>query len=461
MSSSKENISIHDQNRNILYYKFPQGDEQDITHFDNFRFILNIDGTLWKEGNLYLLWMIEENPDISWKTIKIHSEALEDYKRFCDREAIDWKVAKRITSRPNWKYRGYLETRMSDGKLKPSTVQKMIRPVTAFYKYLVDVRNMYFDVPLFKVSQNIITYANKYGLGGGKIVESADINQIRATFNEFDGYIRDEGKLRPLLKEQQIALFEALDELGNVEMKLAFMFSVVTGARMQTVFTLRLKHFISSLPEDYSQAGIRIWFIENETILEKSYFQYVGPGTDIDTKGDKYHQLMIPGWMKRAIMVYIVSKRALKRRQKALSQNHDLDQYVFITQRNHQPFYMAKNDINKDAYKIPPTGGALLSFETEKLRPLLQKKGHKFPFKFHDMRATFAMNYIERNWSFVDNKVWTEMQLRKNLQKLMGHSDEKTTQGYLDHRNMTQMLEEGQDEHEKKLIGWVLDDDNL
>ena len=66
--------------------------------------------------------------------------------------------------------------------------------------------------------------------------------------NEYSEYINDSGKLRPLPKDEQQALVESLKRIANTEMTLAFIFALTTGARLQTVFTLRRKHFIEKPP---------------------------------------------------------------------------------------------------------------------------------------------------------------------------------------------------------------------
>lgn len=453
--ASAENIPVESESNSTVYFKRPSEDEYEITTYDGFRFILNQDGSLWEDGNRFLLWRIKSHASIdpiAKSTIKKTAEDLEDYKRYCEHNELDYRVAKKITRRPNWKYREYLQNRLDNGEISPKFAVHRIRIVTSFYKWLIDIEGVAFDVPMFKVTKGIITYGNRQGVSRGKIVDVTDINQIPNASNENDGYIRDGGTLMPLLHEQQDALFDALEHLGNTEMTLAFLFSVTTGARKQTVFTLRLKHFVKSLPENYTQQGIDAWFAGLESIdLAKEYPLRVGPGTGIDTKFNKPYNLQVKGWMIRWVQTYIVSARAQRRRDGMLSQNSDLDQYVFITQKK-APFYVARNDINKSIYKTVQNGNAVDSFVSGTLKPYLKKKGHAFSFKFHDMRATFGMNFLEHFWPLVKeesiSKEWVVDQLRKR----MGHEDTTTTYGYLHHRELTKELNAAHDEREEKLM---------
>lgn len=451
--------AIKDLDGNEIYYKLAKDDEELDPVLYNFRFILNDDGSLWEDGNRYLLWKAVEH-GLNPKTLRAHSSALEEFKSFCNKNMIDYRVAKRITNRPNWIYPAYLKKRVDNRELASTTAKERIRPVTSFYGWLIDVEGVEFSVNLFKVSKAYIHGSNRYGLGFMKEVDVVDVNQIpnAQNENENDGFIHDEGKLRPLLNEQQEALEEALVKSSNTEMKLAFAFSLTTGARLQSIFTLRLKHFVTSgsLPKNYSDSEIDKWLKEQEHVdPRKKYELLIGPGTGIDSKSDKSYRLMVPGWLIQGIRIYIISERARRRRNGMLSQNHDLDQYIFITQRK-LPFYMAKDDINISVYgKNPPEGGAVNTFISNTLKPQLRDMGHNFSFKFHDMRATFAMNFIESYWPLVEKGVKSEKWLLDQLRKLMGHSDIETTKKYLHFRDIEDVLTEIREAREERFIRLV------
>lgn len=54
--------------------------------------------------------------------------------------------------------------------------------------------------------------------------------------DDYSEYIDDSGKLRPLPKDEQVALIQALKAIGNTEMTLAFFLALATGARLHTAF---------------------------------------------------------------------------------------------------------------------------------------------------------------------------------------------------------------------------------
>lgn len=454
---SNKNTPIVDKNGEVIYYAKTENSEDDISIYYQFPFVLKEDGTLWYEANMYLLWKIKNNPSLDYKTLKIHASSLQDYILFCQRESIDWSIAKKITRRPNWKYRRHLDEKVANGEMTPNTLKKLIRPNTSFYQYLMNIRGMKFDVKLFSVIKTTIYKSDRYGKGFKKEIDVIDINQIKTSKNEFDRIIVDEGnRVTPLSDKEQKILFDTLHKLNNPEMKLAFLFSTVTGARAETVFTLRLKHFVKSLPKDFSSHEILRWNRDVEKKDLKKVAFAVGPGTDIDTKKNKRYNIKLHIKMKEAIITYIISKRAYNRRSKAHSQLNELDQYVFLTKCGN-PYYMASTDINKEQYKYkePPNGGTLNTFVSATLKPKMKELKCFFPFHFHNLRATFAINYLKINQPLVEQGKLTQIQLLTNLQKLMGHESIETTMKYLEYHNLWKEIAQGQDLHEEKLLSWI------
>ena len=159
LDDSKENTVINDEKGEVLFYGKPLFDdywlqhiEYDPDYYAHFRYVMNRDGTLWYEANLYLINLIQydtaytEDQRITQSTIDSHSEALQKYKLFCDEqdEELDlirnrnksesnespyWKVAKRPFSRPNIKYRDYLQQLINQKKIGHKYAKKILYPV--------------------------------------------------------------------------------------------------------------------------------------------------------------------------------------------------------------------------------------------------------------------------------------------------------------------------------------------
>ncbi|MDN5063979.1 site-specific integrase [Aliarcobacter butzleri] len=455
-TKSNNNLPISNENGEVIYYKEIENNNDESNIYYEFPFVVKTDGTLWYEANMYLLWKIDNNPTIDPQTLKNHSFSLQDYINFCERENIDWSVAKKITSRPNWKYRKYLDERLLNGEISPNTLKKIISPNTSFYNYMIEVRGYSFDVKLFNLIKSTIYNKDKYGKSFLKDINCYDINQVNISVNHYDESIIDYGKkLKPLTYKEQSILFNTLSILNNYEMKLIFLFSVLTGARIETVLTLRLKHFVNSLPINYSENEILKWQNSQEKFdLISKYFLPVGPGTGVDTKKDKKYDLVLSKRLKELIITYIISKTAFNRRSKAKPQSSELEQYVFLSNRSN-PYFMSSTDTHRKENKNKPKGGAINTFICDTLKPKLKELNKSFPFHFHNLRATFAMNYLIINQPLVDKGIMTQLQLTLNLQKLMGHEKITSTMRYIEYYNLTKDINQAQDFHEEKLLSWL------
>ncbi len=219
--------------------------------------------------------------------------------------------------------------------------------------------------------------------------------------------IDDGGKLRPLPVAEQKALIAALKELGNIEYSLMHYTALLTGARVMTVLTLRVRDVLRP-PSKIHQWPHKI---------------RCGPGTGIDTKGDVSNvYLSVPRMLYDLLQAYAVSERAVHRRART-DRGEDPYNYLFLTQRG-QPYYESKEDRNavRDANtplrRSALSGRPLRKFIEQSVIPLVQKKHPNFKYRFHDQRATFGMNWIDYQMlqagpDFGKRYLWARDQLRK------------------------------------------------
>ncbi|MFX4218562.1 hypothetical protein ACOL3B_06625 [Aliarcobacter butzleri] len=479
--SSKNNAHIIDYNTKTTFYAKSLFDNYwcehinyDPSYYPHFTFVMNRDGSIWYEANLYLVNLIQndtaynEDQRITQSTISDHATSLQKYKLFCDEQDDEldyiqgrnkderesnpfWKIARRPFSRPNFKYRDYLQARVNKNEISPNYAKKLLYPITSFYYFI----NEYFgkdylilgkgiEMPGKESKSLIIVDKNK-----SLIVNTNESNKIRGSTNKHLGYINDGGNTKPLTETEQLEILDILYNQGQSEIIISFLFSLTTAARMDTTFTLRLCYFVNNLPEDYSQYELSKWrSTQTKFNADEIYSILVGEGTLIDAKGlEKRYYLKIPGWMMEIIRTYIISERAVKRRMKIkFPQDNPLEEYVFITQ-NFNPYYIAKSDLNKGKYENMNNGGAIRVFITENIT-----KQIKFKFKFHYLRATCLMN------------IYTKMQLNNQLtdtQKIdalrifAGHKSEKTTKQYLDYSKNEEFRYEAYDYRGDKLLNWL------
>lgn len=370
------------------------------------------------------------------KTLDCIATDLKNFREWCNSEGVDYLNITRKVKRPTYMYRGYLQGLLNDGKISAQTVKRRIGSVIGFYKYLIESEGIRFKFPLWENNLSLITYKDREGFNQAKQVNTTDIGKIPSSSNPdlFDDAIVDGGRLHPLSQEEQIQLVKALYQIANTEMTLGFLISLTTGARIQTVYTLRLKHFE------------RVLSSNEDTVIIK-----VGLGTHCDTKFEKQHTILLPRWIYNKVRIYLNSPRALSRRNKA---KHIFDreelQYVFLNNRG-VPFYAAQDDKYRKLYRESPNGNAIRQFIHSSLKKELKKAGNDFNFSFHDLRATFGMNLFNRLMPLVQNEEINLTRLLLEIKERMGHSSFTTTERYLNYKNRHKIKQMAQDDFEKHL----------
>jgi len=413
-------------------------DDFDIDNFLHHPFLINNDGSLWKHGNLYLLYKLKAYTKPSPKTLDSIAIDLKNFKEWCNNEDIDYLSAPRKVLRPTYMYRGHLQELLRDGKISINTVKRRISAVIGFYRYLIDIENIKFKFPLWESGITSITYQDRQGFSQSKQVNTTDVGKVVSTSNPdlFDDAIEDGGRLHPISQETQKILMQVLKEIANTEMTLGFLIALTTGARMQTVYTLRRKHFIRVPDKEETEIKIR-----------------VGYGTHCDTKFQKQHTLLMPKWVYDKVRVYLNSPRASKRleRAKHIFDSNEL-QYAFLN-RTGVPYYTSGDDVYRKLYRDAPNGNTIRQFIHTTLRKELLKNGIKINFSFHDLRASFGMNLFDKLMPMVKNEEIVLTRLLIEIKERMGHSSLTTTEKYLNFRDRHKIKEQAQDNYETYLEG--------
>lgn len=413
-----------------------ENEDFDIDNFLHFPILTSNDGSVWKHGSLYLLSKLKKYQKPSPKTLDSIATDLKHFKEYCENEDIDYLIAPRKVLRPTYLYRSHLQQLLRDEKISPNTIKRRMSAVVGFYEYLIDAQGIEFKFPLWESGITSITYQDNQGFKQSKQVKTKDVSRVVSTSNPdlFDDAIVDGGRLHPIPHEQQIALVKTLKTIGNTEMTLGFLIALTTGARIQTVFTLRKKHFEKALKDDEFEVKLK-----------------VGYGTDCDTKFNKIHTLIFPSWVYQKVRIYLNSPRYKKRGKKA---THIFDeqnmQYLFLTNRG-TPFYAAHDDPYRHLYKEVPNGATVRQFIFTSLKKQLKREGYSFNFSFHDLRATFGMNLLDKLMPLVDAKELKLSHALIHIKERMGHSSLSTTEKYLNFREKHKIKELAQDDYENYL----------
>lgn len=409
------------------------------TEFRSLPLVLDGAGVPWEPACLWLLERAQTKPQ-NISSLMPLAQDLAAYKTFLDELAFEWDDFSAVEkyARPTYLYRNHLHAQLNAGELKKSTASRRMSTVINFYRFLMRNPRIQFspaNPPWVETDINI-QYRDTKGFKQSVEVTTTDVSiKVPKYEDAWDETISDGDKLRPLTEAEQAALVIALQQLKNIEYALMHYTALLTGARQMTVLTLRVRDVLCP-PDQVPQWSHKI---------------RCGPGTGIDTKRDVSGvYLSMPRELYEMLHAYAVSERAIRRRAKT-ERGEDPMNYLFLTQHG-QPYYESKEDrnsvskLNSQLRRSAPSGRSLRKFIEERVIPLVQQTIPKFRYQFHDLRATFGMNWVDYQMQqagpegFDKRYLWARDQLRK----LMWHKNALTTDKYLKYREHMHHLEQAQ-----------------
>jgi hypothetical protein len=409
--------------------------------FNLFPVILDASGAPWAEAVIYLLSRLEDALATSMATYAAIAEDLATYRRFLDEYEIDWTVFPlQKLQRPTYRFNGHLKRAVTAGEIAAGTAKRRMGSVIAFYRWLENENLFKPAEPPWRDSDRYVQFLDGHGFRRSKTVVTTDLSiRIPKQHDPYDGLIEDGGKLRPLPLEEQEWLLDALVSLGNPEMTLIHLFSLLTGARIQTTLTFRLRHALLELAAS-QQGDLRF---------------PVGHGTGVDTKRQKQFVLHIPIWFYQMLRTYARSARAATRRERAAGGDHE-NQYLFLSQRG-APFYQGKSEASSfdrsSQLRHRKCGQSVRQFITERVIPFIRAKHRTrtFHYQFHDIRATAGMNWTDHQLRLVERGQSTLHQAREFVKTRLSHESSATTDRYLQYRHNVKVARWAEERHETHL----------
>lgn len=394
----------------------------------NFPFLFHKDGSPWVEANSFLLSLVQDKHAHNRPTDDARRKAsrLLDYLIFCEDNKIDWLdfSGRRLPQRPTYKYHRYLLDNPNRGA---AVANQYTGVVYQFYKF---VCIFWHDIDLSRVDtvkQISIYIEASHGFQKKITVEKR--SQTRAVAPKAPtpaGFVNDEGEfLRPLTNAELAQVLEVIESNDwTAQERLIVLFAVMTGARKQTVLTLRVKH-VEALHKGLIQP-------------DGSYLLKAGPGTGIDTKFSKSQNLYIPQQLAQDLLTYVRSPFAKKRRQRfksefalkypGLEPIADEDMYVFLSEQCNC-YYMATNDPRYAFAKTRPLGAVADTIK----KKLLRKVADDFSigFTFHWLRATYAYQLYQLLRPRLADGTLEPGEEISIIQSRLHHEKRETTENYL------------------------------
>ncbi|HHM5020683.1 site-specific integrase [Pseudomonas aeruginosa] len=421
----ESSIALSDPKMTVYQLNEP-GSEDGRGDIYNFPMLFHADGLPWQEANSYLLSLVANKVARTRPTDDVRRKAskLLDYLLFCESENIDWTdfSGKRPSLRPTYRYYRHL---LEKGGKGGQVVNQYTGIVYDFYKF---VARFWHPIDINRVDTVKKLKLMVQGARGNISLDVEKRSQTRPTAPASPvpiGYVRDDGEdLRPLTNTQLSQLLESIYlPSWSAQERLIVLTALMTGARKQTVLTLRLRHLDSFSDENLRPDG--------------TYLIKAGPGTGIDTKFDKEQRVYFPRQLADDLKVWASSPLALRRRKAFLEKMRDLepgitfdeqDVYVFLSDQGNC-YYMAEDDPRYEFVKSRPTGQV-----TENLKQkLLRTVGSNFPtsFSYHWLRATFAFQLYQKLLPLLKKGRLQYGEEISIIQHRLHHKNRETTENYL------------------------------
>lgn len=396
-------------------------------HAFNVPFLFNSDGSPWNEANSFIYQHIANKHVKARPSDDAQRKAarLLDYKLFTEDVGIDWRdfSGKRLTSRPTFRYFKYL---VEERGLSSQVINQYTSDIYAFYLF---VSRNFCNIPMERVD-NVrsirVFYSGNSGSIEKDVLKRSQTKSVPPRHPVPSGYVRDGRELLRPLNEKEFDELKRIISLPNwnIQERLLVLTSLMTGARKQTVLTMR--------------SGDVERLVKNGPDENGLYRLLAGPGTMIDTKNNTKQVLFLPEVLVEALHVYAHSREACKRRERFRSvlekEYPDLipinnsDIYLFLSDQGNC-YYMAKTDPRYPVVKYPARGQVTDGLK----RKIIQSCSNDFPrnFFYHWLRATFAMQLWIEIQKKVDSGVLNQSDVISIIQSRLHHKSRETSENYL------------------------------
>ncbi|AZC84704.1 site-specific integrase [Pseudomonas chlororaphis] len=393
----------------------------------NLPYLFRKDGAPWFEANSYLVSLVANKVVANRPTDEARRRAskLLDYLIFCETECVDWLdfSGRRPALRPTYRYFAHL---LRGGGKVAAVINQYTGVIFDFYRFIsanwhpLDMRRV--------DSVKEVRFLIKTVYGASRVITAEKRSQTKPVAPArlvSIGYLREDGEdLRPLSNSELSELVKIIGgkQWSTLE-RMILLLALMTGARKQTILTLRMRHLNS--------------FVKDRIQGDGTYLLYAGPGTGIDTKKDRSQRLYVPFQIASELIVLanspLMSRRRHRFRERLAIEHPDLamaeeDTYVFLSDQG-GCYYMARDDPRYPTVKSPPTGQITDTIK----RKLLAIVSDAFPrdFSYHWLRATFGFQLYQRLQVLVEEGKMRQSDVVDFIRERMHHATLEMTEHYL------------------------------
>ena len=408
--------------------------------------IIQSNGEVWSIGSIFFTKYLKVNSANDYKTLICIANDLFDYYKFiecCEFEdkSLNWlylplEEEERVINR----YVKHLDDLTTQHVLRESTRSRRINHVIYFYKFcfehnLFDKNTISNGLP-FKIIVTIIKRMDSLGFSYKRKIETTNLSRAVAKKKPTIDSIADGRTLHPIKTNDLNIAKEYLNNHPSRAFQLFFEFALETGARSQTISTIRIHHIKE--------------IIDSQTIFNDRVQLLIGGRTTIDSKFSHERSIYIPKSLCHKLLKYTLSETWRKNAETSYYGVSDKN-YIFLTNRG-TPYYTSKSDLTDSDYNNADlgiaVGGTLRSQLNTLLEPIIENYPNFPKFSIHDLRATFAMDI------FADCvlKNFNTTQATLLVSTLLGHKSTTVTERYLDSFRDLDLFNSAQQNLEQKLL---------
>ncbi|PML77554.1 tyrosine-type recombinase/integrase [Enterovibrio norvegicus] len=426
--STKEALS--DTAQNEAYHVLPSIKAlQQYNSVFNMPFLLHPSRTPWDEANSYLISLVKNKHEMQRPTEDVRRKAavILDYRLFCDAEGIDWLdfSGRRPSARPTYRYYQYLRDVKA---LRPRVINQYTGYIYYFYEFIAEHWSEHrIDMTRVDTAETVrVFFKHSNRVSSKDVLARSQTQKTPPKALTPLGYVQDDGELlRPLSLEQWSEVLSIINSNNWSPLeRLIVLFSAMTGARKQTVLTIRVKH---------------IRFLEkSKPSTDGTYRLRVGAGTIVDTKNNKAQIIYLPPQLVNELVVYCHCENSMSRREKFkikykekypnLKGLIDDDIYLFLSEQGNC-YFMGKDDPRYPIVKSKPTGQMVDNIK----RKIIRSASESFPseFYYHWLRATFAYLLWIALKKYITSGELDYATVIGVIQNRLSHSQRETTENYL------------------------------
>ncbi|GAA5015437.1 site-specific integrase [Acinetobacter puyangensis] len=391
-SKSKAHINFIKEYRPTYFDSITNSfDQMESIYCPRFPSLIKSDNTVWHLSSNYFNHLLIDEKKSTALLESVASDLI-DFLRFLEENELDIlhlppKPEKRVT----YQFHTSLLQRIRLGLISPSTARQRMNRILRFYDFLIAENVFTPDELKNRPYEKIKTYVSCITSSGDiytKQVNSSNLKIRHSPNPRYGNEIIDGGRLHPLSTIEQQIFLQYLEQYSSRDFQLICYIALYTGARLQTICTLRAFHIKELLTKQMPNS------------VDDTYSIRIGGKSIIDTKGGYEHNLKVPAWLIKDIVQYLSSESWKKRASQSLYKVED-ENYVFLTKHGN-PYYTSIKEIedrnlqlfSKEIKSSIHRGNAARQALTKLIDLMHKNKEDIKTFTLHDLRATFGVNLL-------------------------------------------------------------------